>query len=483
MRSLRTKISFTYLLVSVTVILLLGILLSLEFERSLHDRVVAELSTTTKVVHTFLLETAPKHPWRSETLSTLDVIASSTGIRITLIDITGSVLYESAVPDSLRHLIANHLSRSEVQEALRRDTGTDTRMSETIAVEMMYFARRVDEIRFERSVFPGLKFVRAGIALSDVNRQIAHIRLKIALVAFLVFLATLLVSRIVARKVTNPIEQLSKGVTTIKSGDYDIRLPANSNDEIAELAELINEMTDKLSEDIKQLRKLERYRTEFLGNVSHELRTPIFSLKGYLETLLDGALDDPNVNRSFLEKAYDHASRLDALLSDLIEISRIESGQMKFSFRYFEMQPFISQVMSDYQHASQQKNQDVRCEFPKSSVSVYGDRERLRQALGNIIDNAIKYSPNGAKILISVLDDNDSIIISIRDNGPGIDQSHLARIFERFYRVDQDRSREAGGTGLGLAISKHIIEAHGSKIHVESVVGSGTTFSFRLNKS
>jgi len=482
MPSLRTKIRFTYLLVSVIVILLLAALLSLEFERSLRVRVLAELNTTTKVVHSFLLETAPKRPWERETLGTLDVISSSTGIRITLIDASGTVLYESAIPDSIRHLIANHLDRPEVQRASKRETGTDIRLSETIAEEVMYFARRVDEKPFEQSVFPRLKYVRAGIPLSEVNDQIAEIRLKITLAAFVVFLAALLVMRIVARRVTDPIEQMAKEVKKIKSGDHDIRLPVTSNDEIAGLAELINAMTDRLSDDIKQLRKLERYRTEFLGNVSHELRTPIFSLKGYLETLLEGAIDDSKVNRSFLEKAYHHASRLDALLNDLIEISRIESGEMKFSFRYFEVQPFVNDVISDYQHAFQQKKQKLIHEFPQSSALVFGDREQLRQALGNILDNANKYSPNEATIVITVVEENGSVRISVSDNGPGIDHIHLPRIFERFYRVDQDRSREAGGTGLGLAISKHIIEAHNSKVSVTSEVGKGTTFSFDLKK-
>ncbi|MBM4169048.1 MAG: HAMP domain-containing protein [Ignavibacteria bacterium] len=483
MPSIRTRISFTYLLIAAIVLVLLGTLLSLEFERSLRERIVAELKTTSLVVHSFLLETAPKRAWMQETRKTLEIIASTTSIRITLIDGEGTVLFESAVPDSMKHLLANHLQRPEVQRALKRGEGTDVRMSETIGLEMMYHAHRVDPVQFEQSIFPRLRFIRSGIPLSEVNSHIATIRLKITIAAFLVFLVTLVASRIVARRVTDPIAKMSADVARIKAGEIDIRLPIQSDDEIAKLAELINEMTTKLRDDIAQLRKLERYRTEFLGNVSHELRTPIFSLKGYLETLLDGAIDDSTVRRSFLEKAYHHASRLDTLLNDLIEISRIESGQMKFSFRFFEVQPFLKEVIADHQHASQRKSQDLRCELPDEAPLVYGDRDRLRQALGNIIDNAIRYSPEGASIVVNAGRSDDTLVISVHDSGPGIDPIHLSRIFERFYRIDQDRSREAGGTGLGLAISKHIVEAHGQKIVVESTPGSGSTFSFHLRTS
>ncbi len=236
MRSLRTKISITYVIVSFVVVTLLGVLLSFEFERSLRERVIAELNTTTMVVHSFLLETAPKQAWKRETISTLDAIASSTGIRVTLIDDSGIVLYESAVPDSLRHLIANHYMQPEVLQASRRGTGSDVRMSETIAVETMYYARRVDEKPFEQSVFPRLKYVRAGIFLSEINSRIMDIRLKIALAAVLVFLVTLLVTRVVVQKVTGPIEQMSEEVKQIRAGNYDIRLRAESKDELAELA-------------------------------------------------------------------------------------------------------------------------------------------------------------------------------------------------------------------------------------------------------
>jgi two-component system phosphate regulon sensor histidine kinase PhoR len=241
-------------------------------------------------------------------------------------------------------------------------------------------------------------------------------------------------------------------------------------------------MTEKLKQDIEQLKKLERVRSEFLGNVSHELRTPIFSLKGFLETLMDGAIDDPQVNRAFIQRAYAHATRLDTLLADLIEISRIESGEMRMSFRYFDVAEFLSQVREDYVDDAEKKKQSLALELPSREISVYGDKERLRQALGNILDNAVKYTQGGTTIILRAEERDGMVEISVKDNGPGIPAEHLPRIFERFYRVDKNRSRDVGGTGLGLAIVKHIVEAHGGKIHVASEVGKGTKFWFELKK-
>jgi two-component system phosphate regulon sensor histidine kinase PhoR len=212
------------------------------------------------------------------------------------------------------------------------------------------------------------------------------------------------------------------------------------------------------------------------------LRTPIFSLKGFLETLQEGAVNDPAVNKKFVEKAYQHASRLDSLLSDLIEISRIESGEMKLSLRYFDGTAFLANLVHEYLDQAGRKNQKLDLELPDSEVMVLGDRDRLRLAVGNIIDNALKYSGENSTVRVALETSEASASIVVSDNGPGIDAEHLPRIFERFYRIDKNRSREVGGTGLGLAIVKHIVEAHGSRIEVTSEQGRGTRFSFDLKR-
>jgi two-component system phosphate regulon sensor histidine kinase PhoR len=254
----------------------------------------------------------------------------------------------------------------------------------------------------------------------------------------------------------------------------------SSRDEIGALAEALNAMAEKLSSDIARMSKLEQMRTEFLGNVSHELRTPIFSIQGFLETLLDGAIDDPAVNREFLERAHRQAARLNALLNDLIDISRIESGDMKMSFRFFPMGELLEQAVEELQEQAQKKQIQLRCKVMSPMKDVYGDRERLKQVLINLVDNAVKYTAEGGKVECRARVQGVHCLVEVEDNGPGIAEEHQGRIFERFYRVDHDRSREAGGTGLGLAIVKHIIEAHGSKVTVRSALGTGSTFAFRL---
>jgi two-component system phosphate regulon sensor histidine kinase PhoR len=232
------------------------------------------------------------------------------------------------------------------------------------------------------------------------------------------------------------------------------------------------------------LKKLEQVRSQFLGNVSHELRTPIFAVQGYLETLLNGAMDDPSVNRSFLEKAQSNLSRLNALLEDLINISQIESGEMKMSLRYFRVNEFLESVGKDYESLAAARNITLKLLLStKNDDDVFGDKDRLRQVLNNLISNAINYNKPGGEVMITSEKEEHGIQMSIKDTGVGIPSEHLSRIFERFYRVDSDRSRTLGGTGLGLAIVKHIVEAHGSQIQAESTLGEGSIFRFVLKNS
>ena len=198
---------------------------------------------------------------------------------------------------------------------------------------------------------------------------------------------------------------------------------------------------------------------------------------------MDGAVDDPNVNREFLEKAHRHADRLNILLNDLIEISAIESGEMKMSFRYFSVVDFLRNIVDEMSPVATAKNISMQLvtEFD-SSAKAYGDKSRLRQVMTNLIDNAIKYTQPGGAITCRARPVRNQCEIVVEDTGCGIPTEHLSRIFERFYRVDKDRSREVGGTGLGLAIAKHIVEAHGGTLLVRSEVGKGSTFSFNVKR-
>ncbi|MCK9409831.1 MAG: ATP-binding protein [Bacteroidetes bacterium] len=283
--------------------------------------------------------------------------------------------------------------------------------------------------------------------------------------------------------VYRPLQRIQRVVTAQEDKQSIQRFLANSSDEFQQLSESFNAMLDSFRADIVQMKKLEGVRSEFLGNVSHELRTPLFSTQGLIETLLHGAVDDKKVNRNFLKKALNNIERLNLLLEELIDISRIESGEMKLRLRYFDIVSMITSTVAEMQNYAEQRNVVLSMTGINGTMDVYGDRERLRQVLVNLIENAIKYSEKFSRVTIRLSKQPDRVEITVEDNGIGIAPQHLPRIFERFYRVDKGRSRNVGGSGLGLAIVKHIVEAHGSNIKVESEVGIGTRFTFTVNTS
>lgn len=262
------------------------------------------------------------------------------------------------------------------------------------------------------------------------------------------------------------------------------RFIASSSEEFQKLSASFNTMLESFRSDISRMKKLEGVRSEFLGNVSHELRTPLFSTQGLIETLLHGAVDDKKVNRDFLAKALNNIERLNSLLEELIDISRIESGEMKLRLRYFDIVPVLRAAVTDMQTYAEQRSITVTYHGPSETpLEVFGDKERLRQVAVNLMENAIKYSEKGGTVILALSSTAERAEVSVKDNGIGIAPQHLPRIFERFYRVDKDRSRDVGGSGLGLAIVKHIVEAHGSNITVESSVGIGTTFTFSVSRT
>lgn len=256
-------------------------------------------------------------------------------------------------------------------------------------------------------------------------------------------------------------------------------LPKKSIDEVREDVEAWGE---KQQQEIELLLKNEAFRKEFLQNLAHEFKTPIFAIQGYVDTLLGGALEDETVSRKFLEKAAKNASRLVNLVSDLDEISRLESGEQLLYKQNFVIQELILEVFDSLTIKMQGKNIDASikkgCETP---VVVFADKERIKQVLINLVSNGSKYGKQDGSIVASIYQiDDRQVLVEISDDGIGIEEEHLPRIFERFYRTDAARSRDKGGTGLGLAICKHIIEAHGQTIHVRSRPDIGTTIGFTL---
>ncbi|MFM7497390.1 MAG: sensor histidine kinase [Bacteroidota bacterium] len=256
------------------------------------------------------------------------------------------------------------------------------------------------------------------------------------------------------------------------------------SDPLAQVEEVVSLWTKEQNLKREEQEKLERYRKEFLGNVSHELKTPIFNIQGYIHTLLDGAMEDPATNLSFLQKAARSADRMEALVKDLLTISELESGTVRMEWEDFDLHELLQDVFDSVDHKARNRGITIEikagCQPP---FVVRADRKKIRQVLVNLLSNSIHYGNDNGLTQVGVFDMGQQFLLEISDNGMGIEPEHHPRLFERFYRVDKGRSRSEGGTGLGLAIVKHMLDVHGQTIHVRSSSGVGSTFGFTLNKA
>ncbi|MDP1763131.1 MAG: ATP-binding protein [Sediminibacterium sp.] len=261
---------------------------------------------------------------------------------------------------------------------------------------------------------------------------------------------------------------------------YKYILPQKGIDEVREDVE---KWAEQRSAEIELLKTNEAYRKEFLQNLAHEFKTPIFAIQGYVDTLLNGAMDNPEVRIRFLENAAKNVDRMVNLVEDLDEISKLESGQQPLYKEHFVIQDMIRETYESLSLKISSRN--IKCSIKKgceSPITVFADKEKIRQVIINLLSNAVKYGRNEGSIVASIYKtDGQHVLIELSDDGIGISEEHLPRIFERFYRTDRGRSRDVGGTGLGLAICKHIIEAHGQTMHVRSKLDVGTTIGFTLD--
>ena len=294
----------------------------------------------------------------------------------------------------------------------------------------------------------------------------------------------LLLSFVIERFIYRKIKLIYKFIYQTKATKkeemyYKYILPQKSIDEVREDVE---KWAEENKQEMEMLKQTEQFRREFLQNLSHEFKTPVFAIQGYVESLLGGGLNDPEINKRFLEKTEKNVERLTNLIQDLDEISRLERGELMLTKTNFVIQDLVKEVFESMSlHAESHKvgfSIKKGCEAP---LVVFADKEKIRQVIINLMDNSIKYGRPGGHIIASMYKmDEKNILVEISDDGIGIPEKHLTRIFERFYRTEQGRSIDLTGSGLGLAICKHIIEAHGNTIHVRSKEGVGTTIGFTL---
>ena len=312
------------------------------------------------------------------------------------------------------------------------------------------------------------------ILLSEntVNEFIAYI---------LVIAASLVIMYLIGRKRNRELIEIKSIIDNIRTSKYSNSDEIVLSKNLESLENEIKKMYQRSKNDIEYLDRLQKVRSQFIANVSHELRTPIFTIQGYIETLMDGAIDDPKVNKQFLKKANQHTIALSNLLNDLIDLSMIESGELRMSYRYFNVNDYLTNIVSEMNHLAEENGIELILHPVRNDLEIFGDKEKLKQVFVNIIQNAIKYTEKG-KVEVFAEEEKKNVKFIIKDTGIGIPDKSINRIFERFYRVDKARSRSVGGTGLGLAIAKHILEAHNSKIEVKSKLNAGSEFYFKLKK-
>ena len=286
------------------------------------------------------------------------------------------------------------------------------------------------------------------------------------------------------RFVASRIDPIFKTIHSYNMSQKVIRDKIDKGKMVDDLQREVMVWADTQSEEIRKLKQMEKYRKDFLGNVSHELKTPIFNIQGYILTLIDGGMEDAAINSLYLKRAERSTNRLIDIVEDLDSMARLELGEFKLKLEVFNLVKVVEEVI-EYQEM-QARHKNIKISFDgnlSKTVKVKADRKRIIEVLGNLIGNTIMYGREGGKTTIGFSDTGENILVDITDNGFGIEEKNLPRIFERFYREDKSRSRESGGTGLGLSIVKHIIQAHNQTITVRSRVDQGTTFIFSLDKA
>lgn len=511
-------------------------------------------------------------------------VASST--RITVILPSGEVIADS---DEIPGRMKNHANRPEFQEALRQAWGSSTRFSDTLGKRMMYLAipiKQYDKV---------LAVIRTSLPVTTIDEALNSIYKKVFWAGVIIAVFAAMVSLVISKKISRPVEQMTAVAKRFASGQLDLRLSIPRATELAQLAKALNEMAQQLEtkigtiteershiqailssmiegvlavdssghivsinkaaaelldidaatslglnieeavrnhqlqqyikntleneqppetdsfivndgsyylklygtsltdsqgrktgavlvlHDVTRTRRLEEVRRDFVANVSHELKTPVTSIKGFVETLLDGAANDPEQTQHFLEIIAKHSDRLNAIIEDLLSLSRLEedSEKRRLSFENTSIGPALVSAIELAKVKADQKHITVElvCD---NDITAKINSVLIEQAVLNLIGNAIKYSQDNSKIQVVAQQTENEIVIKVSDQGCGIAKEHLSRIFERFYVVDKGRSRKLGGTGLGLSIIKHIAQVHGGYVEVESTVGKGSTFAIHL---
>jgi two-component system, OmpR family, phosphate regulon sensor histidine kinase PhoR len=463
------KIIFGVVCVMIVALISVDILASRIAERTYQDTLLQELKEKARMLALLNVDRLKPEQFHE--------LALHSGARLTFVDTQGRVVSESERSPAA---MENHSKRPEFAAALRGATGSDMRTSNTIGVTFMYVAVPAPN-----------GALRIAVAVSNIHSKVNDIRAQLLTAVTIAFLPAMILAAFLARYVSSKLASIIDYAGKLARGDFHARLQRGGRDELGVLTEQLNETGEKLQAMFEQLQrehveleKLERVRKDFVINVSHEIRTPLASIQGYTETLLDGAIHEPEHNVRFLTIIRQNAERLGRLTADLMTLSRLELKSTRFQFASYVAQELLAACCDSMQPIAEKKHISIVVQPGSKTSEVFCDSEAVHQVMSNLLDNAVKYTPEYGTIVVgcSVIGtaDNELMRFFVRDTGIGIPVEDLPRLFERFYRVDKARSRQMGGTGLGLAIVKHLVRAMGGDVMVESKLGEGSTFAFTL---
>lgn len=401
---------------------------------------------------------------------------ASTNLRITVINTDGTVLYDNQQDAAI---MDNHKDRTEVKAVLSsHDTATIKRHSKTLNADMLYMARYYSNLG---------QVVRTSIPLIVYQAGVQQLQTAFVSVMAGTLILLAVVSYIFTKRLTRPLFELQNAAKSMAGANYSVRVHADSHDEIGALSLAFNSMAEQLEKEVHELEEknqrlaeLQQMRSEFVANVSHELKTPLTSIRGFVDTLRNGHIEDPAVQGRFLEIIDIETERLHQLISDILQLSEIEGMKSDLELQKFDISALLDDVATLLDDKASERHVQIIVE-DSEILPVLASKYRVKQILINLVDNAIKYNKPGGRVYIRATREPDQIVaIRVRDTGEGIPAEHVARVFERFYRVDKSHSREMGGTGLGLSIVKHIAQLYEGTATVESVMGEGSTFTVRL---
>jgi two-component system phosphate regulon sensor histidine kinase PhoR len=581
---LQARVALTALAASAAALLVVLVAVWPGFERRVLEQTRATLLAEARLVSHLVAVPLARGDGPRELDPVIDETARDTQFRVTVVALDGTVLADTSVSGPALVALENHRERPEIIAAFREGYGTATRPSTTVGRDLVYVAVRVE------SEGRALGVARVAQPLDAVEAQARDLRSGMLVALLLALAIALVLSTLLSASWARSLQEMMQTARRFAGGDLSARVPVRRDDEIAELARILNQSAEqqqhrldeiardrarteailkamaegvlavdgrgivlvaseafrrdfKVEEavgrhyleivrqreiaealeavlesraprttevevwplrrvfaitvvpfpetegkatgavatfhDLTERRRIDQIRRDFVANASHELRTPLTSIRGFVEALEDGALEDSATAQRFLGKIRTHADRMTALMDDLLELSRLEAGSRPPQWEDVLVGELIEDVATSFAPSAQRKKLTLRAD-PAAVAPIATDADRLRRIVECLVDNAVKYTPSGGEVRLLARGEDGGAVIQVKDDGPGIPAEHLPRIFERFYRVDKARSRELGGTGLGLSIAKHLAEGMGATLSVMSEVGQGSCFTVSL---